>query len=161
VCNNIPSLGDLSHGMQRRLMVIPFDRRFTDEDRDSTLFQRIWTNELPGVLNQALAGYKRLAERKFQFKRPAAVKAATKRWLQQANPLPAFIDAHCIEKADGRCLMQDFYAAYTNWTQAMGYTMAQTQQTVTRNLTHLNFTTKRTNQGLAVLGLVLADRSND
>ena len=27
LCNNIPSLADLSHGMRRRLMVIPFNRR--------------------------------------------------------------------------------------------------------------------------------------
>jgi putative DNA primase/helicase len=161
LCNNIPSLADLSRGMQRRLMVIPFDRRFTDEDRDPELFERIWAKELPGVLNRALAGYQRLVKRGAKFKRPAAVKAATKRWLQQANPLPAFIESNCIEKADGRCLMQDFYVAYANWTQAMGYTMTQTKPTVTRNLEHLRFATKKTNQGLAVLGLVLADRSND
>ena len=161
LCNNIPSLGDLSHGMRRRLMVIPFDRRFTDEDRDPALFQGIWTNELPGVLNKALAGYKRLIERKFQFKRPLPVRIATERWLQQANPLPAFIEDHCAKKADGRCLVQGFYAAYANWTQAMGYTLTQTQQTVTRNLEHLGFTTKKTNQGLAVLGLRLVDDSDD
>ena len=60
LCNNIPSLADLSHGMLRRLQVIPFDRTFTDDDKDTTLFDRIWTNELPGVLNRALRGYRRL-----------------------------------------------------------------------------------------------------
>ena len=38
----------------------------------------------------------------------------------------------------------------------MGYTLTQTQQTVTRNLEHLGFATKKTNQGMAILGLVLA-----
>jgi putative DNA primase/helicase len=146
--------------MLRRLMVIPFDRRFTDEDRDRDLFERIWAQELPGVLNRALAGYKRLLKRGAKFKRPAAVRRATERWLQQANPLPAFIEAHCIKKA-GRCLVQDFYVAYANWTREMGYNLAQSQRTVTRNLEHLGFTTKKTNQGVAVLGLVLANRSND
>ena len=47
LCNNIPSLADLSHGMLRRLMVVPFNRRFTDQDRDLDLFERIWTRELP------------------------------------------------------------------------------------------------------------------
>ena len=28
ICNNVPSVADLSWGMQRRLMVIPFDRTF-------------------------------------------------------------------------------------------------------------------------------------
>ena len=133
LCNNIPSLADLSHGMRRRLMVIPFDRRFTDDDRDRDLFERIWAQELPGVLNRALAGYKRLLERGAKFKRPVAVRHATERWLQQANPLPAFIEAHCIKKADGRCLVHDFYVAYANWTREMGYTLAQYQRTVTKN----------------------------
>jgi hypothetical protein len=65
---------DLSQGMLRRLMVLPFDRRFTDADRDPDLFEGIWANELPGVLNQALAGYKRVVERGGKFKRPSPVK---------------------------------------------------------------------------------------
>jgi hypothetical protein len=56
LCNNIPSLADLSHGMLRRLQVIPFDRTFTGDDKDSGLFDRIWADELPGVLNRALRG---------------------------------------------------------------------------------------------------------
>jgi phage/plasmid-associated DNA primase len=109
LCNNIPSLADLSHGMLRRLMVIPFNRRFTDQDREPELFERIWANELPGVLNRALGGYRRLLERGSKFKRPAAVRQATNRWLQQANPLPAFVEAHCVRQAEGRCLVKSFY----------------------------------------------------
>jgi len=161
LCNNVPSLADLSHGMLRRLMVVPFERRFTDKDKDPYLFERIWAQELPGVLNQALAGYKRLIERGGKFKRPAAVTEATDRWLQQANPLPAFIKNRCSNKADGRCLVRDFYLAYSKWTQDMGYTLTQTKPVVTRNLEHLGYGTKHINKGMAVLGLVLADHSND
>ena len=161
LCNNIPSLADLSHGMIRRLMVVPFERRFTDKDKDPNLFERIWAQELPGVLNHALAGYKRLFERGAKFKRPAAVTEATERWIQQANPLPAFIKTCCSNKATGRCLVQDFYVAYSKWTQDMGYTLTQTKHTVTRNLEHLGYGTKHISQGLAILGLVLTDRSND
>jgi putative DNA primase/helicase len=156
LCNNIPSVADLSHGMRRRLMVLPFDRIFTEEEKNPDLFEGIWAKELPGVLNQALRGYKRLLERGTKFKFPNAVKQATTAWLQQANPLPAFIQDRCITKAQGRCLMQDFYRAYSVWTRDMGYTLTQTQQTVTRNLAHLGFATKKTNQGMAILGLVLA-----
>ena len=51
-------------------MVIPFDRDSPNKDKDSNLFERIWANEMSGVLNQALAGYKRLVERKLEFKKP-------------------------------------------------------------------------------------------
>lgn len=153
LCNNIPSLGDLSHGMQRRLMVIPFDREFTDEDKDTNLFERIWANELSGVLNRALKGYKRLIERNFQFKRPLPIRVATEKWLQQANPLPGFLAACCVKDATCHTLMKEFYAAYVAWTGEMGFTLTQTQQTVTRNLEHLHFATTHANKGLAVIGL--------
>ena len=44
-------------------MVIPFDRTFTDADKDPELFDRIVATELPGVLNRALDGYRRLMAR--------------------------------------------------------------------------------------------------
>jgi hypothetical protein len=158
---NIPAIADLSHGMRRRLMVLPFDRIFTEEEKDPDLFERIWANELPGVLNQALRGYKRLLERGTKFKFPNAVKQATTAWLQQANPLPAFLKARCTTKQQGRCLVKDFYAHYSVWTKDMGYTLTQTQQTVTRNLAHLGYGTKKTNQGMAIIGLVLAVGKGD
>ena len=139
LCNNIPSLADLSHGMMRRLQVIPFDRTFTGDDKDPTLFDRIWANELPGVLNRALRGYRRLLKRNSSFKIPAAVNQATDAWLGQANPLPAFIAERCVKGVSEHCWMQDLYAAYTTWAQQAGYTMIQSKQSFRRNLEHLGF----------------------
>jgi len=129
--------------------------------RTPDLFEAIWSEELPGVLNQALAGYKRLLERGTRFKLPRAVRQATTAWLQQANPLPAFIASQCCETPQDRCLMQDFYRGYSAWTKAMGYTLTQTQQTVTRNLEHLHYQTKGTNRGIAIVGLTLVHARND
>jgi putative DNA primase/helicase len=155
LCNSIPSLADLSYGMRRRLMVIPFDRKFTEEERDPDLFDRICTEELSGVLNRALAGYQRIVQRGSRFKLPTPVKEATTVWIQQANPLPAFIEAHCEEVTNGHCLVRLLYEAFAEWTRAMGYTLAQTQPAMTRNLSGLGYKTKHTNKGLAIIGLVL------
>jgi putative DNA primase/helicase len=65
--------------MRRRLIVIPFDRTFTDTDKDPDLFDRILATELPGVLNRALEGYRRLLVWG-TFKLPSAVKTAS--WSQ-------------------------------------------------------------------------------
>ena len=87
LCNNIPSLADVSYGMRRRLMVHPFDRRFTDEDKDPDLFERIWANEMSGVLNRALRGYARLVKRgRFQA---AAGSNRSNRALAPASQSPA------------------------------------------------------------------------
>jgi putative DNA primase/helicase len=155
LCNNIPSLADLSHGMLRRLMVIPFDRTFTDIDKDPELFDRIVANELPGVLNRALEGYRRLVGRG-GFKIPSAVKIATTRWLRHANPLPAFIEACCVEHPEAECRLADFYPAYADWTRQMGYTLTQTQQTVKLNIEHLGFAATTASRGTIFVGLALA-----
>ena len=56
LCNNPPSLADVSHGIQRRLVVFEFQRRFKGNEEDKTLFPSIWATELPGILNLALGG---------------------------------------------------------------------------------------------------------
>jgi putative DNA primase/helicase len=142
--------------MRRRLMVIPFDRIFTDMDKDPELFDRILANELPGVLNRALEGYRRLLVRG-SFKLPTAVKIATTRWLQHANPLPAFIEACCVEQPEAECRLGNFYAAYAEWTRRMGYTSIQTQQTVSLDLQHLGFAATTSSRGVVVAGLGLAN----
>jgi P4 family phage/plasmid primase-like protien len=153
LCNNIPSLADVSYGMIRRLMVIPFDRTFK-EDTDFDLFPTIWKTEMSGVLNRYLQGLRRLMMRG-EFYLPAAVKRAKVAWLNQANPLPGFIDENCQRIAQGKCLLQAFYDAYRKWADLRGYTRIQQYQSVRRNLENLGFPTARSNQGLMILGLKL------
>jgi putative DNA primase/helicase len=156
LCNNIPSLADVSHGMLRRLMVLPFDRTFTDKDKDPEIFNRICSNELPGVLNRALKGYARLVKRGLRFKVPLAVKATTMAWLNEANPVPAFIEEECIRKPDAKCSMQLLYHAYTDWAEQAGFTMVQNQLSFKRNLQNLGYGFSKTNRGQQVIGLKLA-----
>lgn len=153
LCNNVPSLADISHGMLRRLMVIPFDRRFTHADKDPELFKRIWTNELPGVLNRAIEGLKRLIDRGMRFDEPKALRAAKREWITQANPLPAFIDEKC--ELEGTCWMGDFYQAFKAWAQGMGFTRIQQQPSVAKNLKNLGYEFRRGNKGKRIVGIRL------
>lgn len=155
LCNNVPSLADVSYGMLRRLMVIPFDRTFTAEDKDEGLFERIWENELSGVLNKALKGYARLLKRG-RFKQPTAIREATKAWLGQANPIPAFIEECCVNKPDATCHIKSLYSAYKQWATESGFTMTQNKISFGRNLEHLGYKKTRVTGGSrAVAGLEL------
>jgi putative DNA primase/helicase len=155
LCNNVPSVADLSHGMLRRLMVIPFERTFTEEDKDATLFDRIWANELAGVLNRALQGLQRLIRRESQFALPSDVKAATQRFIRDANPLPAFIEECCDLGSEHMCWMKDFYKAYCDWADANGITLKQQQSTVRKNLEHIGYKITHGNKGSKCFGLRL------
>jgi putative DNA primase/helicase len=156
LCNNIPSLADVSYGMTRRLMVIPFDRTFK-EDTDSSLFPTIWETEMSGVLNRYLQGLERLLVRK-EFRPPTDVERAQTNWLNQANPLPGFIEEGCRRAPQGNCLLQDFYNSYLGWANRRGYTRTQQYLTVRRNLENLGFTIAKSNKGLTILGLALKSR---
>ena len=120
LCNNVPSIADLSHGLLRRLTVIPFQRTFTKKEKDRTLFDRIWATELPGVLNRALDGLGRLARRQWQLPTSVDVQAATNRFVKEANPLPAFVEEYCEIGGDESCWLPDFYRQYCDWAESNG-----------------------------------------
>jgi phage/plasmid-associated DNA primase len=154
LCNNLPSLADLSHGMMRRLHVLPFDRTFGENEIDRDLFDRIIENELSGVLNRALAGWKRLKLRK-RFPPSKDMGRARQELLVHANPLKGFIDEHYVEDPKSKVQLLAFYEAYRAWAQESGYTVTQVKSTVRKNLEHLGFAVKRHGPGLVVIGLKL------
>lgn len=154
LCNGVPSLADLSHGMLRRLVVIPFNRRFTAKTADPTLFTRIGQNEMAGVLNRALEGYGRLVQRG-RFQLPPPVVRATREWVCQANPAATFVHECCTRDLGGRVLISDLYEAFIAWAREAGITRPQQRTNFSRNMEALGYEVKHTNRGNAAFGLML------
>ena len=154
LCNNVPTLADLSYGMLRRLVVIPFDRRFEGKDRDPQLLTKITGREMSGILNRSLRGYARLVKRK-GFKQPKPIRKATAKWLNQANPIPAFIEEMCIKDTNKYVWMKDLYETYKEWAEKAGYTMKQNQQSFRRSVEHLGYKAQHGNKGQKINGLDL------
>ena len=95
-CNGVPKTKDMSRGIRRRAQVVPFTRGFgyDDGDNDNTInlniADEIIETELPGILNKALEGLKRLKQRGY-FKEPRSCREAKDSWLDAANPVAGFI----------------------------------------------------------------------
>lgn len=153
LCNNPPTSADLSWGMQRRLMVMPFDKKFKGKEKDTTLFDRIWATEMSGVLNRALQGLARLRQRGTGFLLPKDVKLANKKFLIDANPLPAFIEESCTVDIGASMYLKDFYSRYQDWCADGGITMKQQKGKVRKNLENLGYQFGRGNNGPKVLGI--------
>jgi putative DNA primase/helicase len=154
LCNNLPSLADLSPGMMRRLHVFPFDREFEKTEIDRHLFDRIIKNELPGVLNHALEGWKRLSKRG-QFRYSKDMSGALDKLLAHANPLRGFVVECCEASPKNKIKLDDFYDAYRQWAAQSGITWTQTKATVKANLLHQRYAVSRQSPGLVVFGLKL------
>jgi len=153
--NNPPSIGDLSYEMQRRLVVVPFDRSFKPEETKPGLFQAIWEHELPGVLNRYLAGLRRVMERGWTFEPPEAVDKAKEKLLKAANPVPAFVE-ECCERT-GSVYIQSVYQAYKDWAEKAGVTLVPQRLAFQRTLENLGFKAHHRQQGTKMFGLKLRD----
>lgn len=141
LCNNYPNLTDLSVGMQRRAMVIPFAKTFTPEEVDPDLFKRIEKNELAGVLNMALAGLKRLRERG-NFLLPKDVDEANKDWFSQCSSLAAFMRQQCQHGAAYKMKVAELYNAYEIWTDGQGFKHVTSKYKMKSELRALGYTIK-------------------
>ncbi len=172
LANSWPRLTDLTYGIRKRMHPVPFLRTFYHDARDAEaakekgeryaavanpkLFPEIWETEMPGVLNRALAGLKRLLERG-RFEQPIPCIEARRKWLAEANPLAQFVQDEdwCEHDADGHWLLGELYGTLKEWAGVQGiqpHHIPQ-QKTVKRKLVALGYNVVHTNRGNAVRGL--------
>jgi putative DNA primase/helicase len=118
--NDWPRVRDLSWGMLRKAYIMPFKRSFEALEQDLTRKDKIIEKELPGVLNRALEGYKRLRKRG-GFKEPIDCIAAKAEWLRLANPLMEFVASQTHKSGNGTYIkVVELYEQYRLWCQNQG-----------------------------------------
>lgn len=152
-CNNLPSTTDLSEGLKRRLIVVNFNHEFKGDDVDLHLFSRIIRNELAGVLNFALYGWRKFCENGQKFIQSRDMIKAKNEFLAQSNPLLTFIEDECLK--NHYVPLDGFYKAYTQWVTESGIKGSQTKQSVRKNLEHQGFNITRKGAGMRIEGLSL------
>jgi putative DNA primase/helicase len=96
--NTLPEIDDTTHGMWRRLYLIEFPRKFSEEEMDVELTEKLM-NELSGIFNWALEGYRRLRVQKFIFSKSSTMQQKKKKYKSQNNSVLDFID-NCFEIAE-------------------------------------------------------------
>lgn len=62
-CNEIPMTVDVSHGLFRRLAIVPFNAKFTMGDNADVDIARKMLGELPGIFNRVYKEYGKLKKR--------------------------------------------------------------------------------------------------
>jgi putative DNA primase/helicase len=70
--------------MWRRIWVLKFNRRFTEDDMDRQLEEKL-VSELSGIFNWALEGYKKLKEKKFALSEPESMKMSKQEYRDDVN----------------------------------------------------------------------------
>jgi putative DNA primase/helicase len=129
--NELPKLQDASGALASRFIVLRLTRSFFGKENHA-LTQRLVT-ELPAILQWAMAGRDRLAERRY-FVQPESARQAVMELEDLASPIGAFLrdrcvvgSAHCVE-----CEM--LYAAWSTWCTGQHRDHPGTVQTFGRDL---------------------------
>ncbi|OFW66504.1 MAG: hypothetical protein A2Y74_09555 [Actinobacteria bacterium RBG_13_63_9] len=155
--NHRPRVGDDSYGFWRRVRLIPFTRRFTD-NADHHLAEALRT-ELPGILNWAVRGS--LTWQEEGLEPPKAVQSATESYRVESDPLAEFIEERC---AVGSCFVASggqLYEAYRQWASEQGMRDREVLSTVAfgRRMSE-RFEKRHTKAGKSYHGVgLLSDRS--
>ena len=83
--------GGMDRGVQRRLLVIPFNRVIPREERVEAIGRRIAEEEPDLLLAWAVTGAARLIQNR-DFGIPASCKATLSDWLYGSDPVLAWLD---------------------------------------------------------------------
>lgn len=119
--NEFPVIDDSSHGMWRRLYFIDFPRTFSEQEMDVNLTEKL-QQELSGIFNWALEGYRRLRKNKFVFTQGPNMKKLKQSYKTQSNSVLAFAENH-LRKTDpnDRVKYGEAYSLYLSFCGVEGY----------------------------------------
>ena len=115
-CNHLPIISDMTLFSSGRLMIIPFDRHFTECEQDKglkTLFAQ--PENQSAILNWLIAGYRLLVEEGLHP--PASVLAATGIYQEDSDHIAQFVQEQLIEIPGAEVRTSEVYARYRRWCE--------------------------------------------
>ena len=117
--NEIPYINDHTSAFYRRILPIEFSNQISEEKQERNLIHEL-KKELPGILNWALVGLKRLRERG-SFYRDAYMNAHIEEIRLQNNPVVAWAKENIKIKVGEEILKSEAYQKYDVWCGLNGY----------------------------------------
>jgi putative DNA primase/helicase len=149
VGNHKPEITDNSHGMWRRVLLIPFEQTIPEAKRDPRLVETLKT-EGSGVLNWMLAGLREYQRNGLQV--PEKIKGATAAYRDEQDIIGEWIAENCGTGPSCSAQKSGLYLDYVSWTGSNGHRPCS-QTKLTRRLNERGYklaADKRTVIGLSL-----------
>lgn len=129
--NELPRLNDASGALASRFVPLVLTESFLGNE-DKTLTDRLLA-ELPGILNWAIQGYRRLNERGY-FEIPESAADAVQELYDLGSPISAFLRDCCVVEHGAEVGCSTLYDAWREWCTEHGRDRPGTEQTFGRDL---------------------------
>jgi putative DNA primase/helicase len=129
--NELPRLADVSGALAGRFVVLMLTRSFFGHE-DHKLTNRLLT-ELPSILNWAITGWRRLAERG-HFVTPSSSADAVRELEALGSPIRAFLSELCVISPGCTVEIAKLFEEWCAWCKQQGRDHPGTAQTFGRDL---------------------------
>ena len=129
--NEFPRLTDASGALAGRFVILRLTESFYGKE-DTGLTDRL-LGELPGILNWAIEGWRRLRERG-HFMMPTSVRDVVQEIEDLSSPVSAFVRDACVVGPGHRVSVDSLYGAWKRWCEDEGRQAVTTKQTFGRDL---------------------------
>jgi putative DNA primase/helicase len=129
--NEFPRLNDASGALAGRFVILRLTESFYGKE-DTGLTERL-LGELPGILNWAIEGWRRLRERG-RFVIPSSVQDVVQEIEDLSSPVSAFVRERCVVGPGHRVNVDPLYEAWKEWCGSEGRQAVATKQTFGRDL---------------------------
>jgi len=116
--NHPPVFRDTSNGLYRRVIILNFNRVFDEHEQDKKLDQKLLA-ELPGILNIALGGLKKLLDEGC-FVDPKSCRDARTSLQLRNDSVARFFHENCDKSPGSKISVRELYEAYKKWCLANG-----------------------------------------
>lgn len=119
--NKIPTFSEINYGIIRRIKILPFLQRF-NEDNPLTdpLIKKKLLGELPGIVNWALEGAKRLVAQGFKHSHSTQAKEALEEFEGDISSAVMFFRENYIVNSTEFTSNEALYADYRLWCDSVG-----------------------------------------
>lgn len=118
--NDLPRFNDRSQAIWRRILLVPFDKTITEDQQVETLADEL-KKELPGILNWALEGLRKL-NAAGRFTMPCESKILLEKYRQEMNPARTFLLESYAESDNGEFFgCGTVYQEYSKWCGERNY----------------------------------------
>ena len=117
--NYLPVVNDMTLFSSDRVIIVPFDRHFDEQSRDTTLKRQFAEEQVQSaILNWLLEGYRLLRQEGLYL--PESVQNATDRYQHDSDKMALFFEDNLVEDKTAEVLTSTVYARYKSWCQENG-----------------------------------------
>lgn len=161
--NRMPYIKDWSHGLSRRIIILPFDVVLEEREQNKQLSSEL-RKEYPGILNWILAGRQRLIANNYQFSVSQALADTVAEYQAESSSVLAFMKAKDYNRSlleiqrEPRWLeAQKLWYAYVKWCTENSIT-PESQKKFSMVLNEAGFGKRRTPEGVSYAVYVVNER---